>query len=95
MTGLCSFALAVLADLSAAGAFADWLQDRDDPRAERLRARWRVWQADRRRAEALDVGDAERVMPLVLLKGSRISYRVYTADALFHGAVVELFLECW
>lgn len=47
MSDYASFAAAVLADLDAAGPFADWLDERGDPRGKFLRVRWRRWKTER------------------------------------------------
>lgn len=47
MTELGAFAAAVLDGLDGAGAMADFLEERGDPRAVLLRRRWRRWRKDR------------------------------------------------
>lgn len=54
-------AACVNVDLAGAGAFADWLDDRSDPRGRLLRLRWKRWQTDRRKAELAVAHYRERI----------------------------------
>lgn len=54
MTEFAAFVQALLTEPDGAGAFADWLDERGDPRAVLLRRRWRRWQKDRWAAVAAD-----------------------------------------
>jgi uncharacterized protein (TIGR02996 family) len=48
MTDAAGFVAAIRAgDFDAAGVFADWLQERGDPRGVLLRRRWRRWHRER------------------------------------------------
>jgi hypothetical protein len=47
MTEFVAFVAAVVREPDGAGAFADFLDDRGDPRGVLLRRRWRRWQKDR------------------------------------------------
>jgi uncharacterized protein (TIGR02996 family) len=59
-----SFVAAVIADLDAAGPFADWLDERSDPRGRLLRVRWRRWRTERARARlAAEERSAEITRP--------------------------------
>jgi uncharacterized protein (TIGR02996 family) len=54
MTEFATFVAALTADPDGAGAFADFLDERGDPRAVLLRRRWRRWQKDRWAAAELE-----------------------------------------
>lgn len=47
MTEFAAFVAALTAEPDGAGAFADFLDERGDPRGILLRRRWRRWQKDR------------------------------------------------
>lgn len=47
MSELESFAASVVGNLDLAGAFADWLEERGDPRGVLLRRRWKRWLKER------------------------------------------------
>jgi hypothetical protein len=50
-----AFALKVWGEhLDGAGAFADWLEERGDPRGVLLRRRWKRWRKERAEAAAAD-----------------------------------------
>ena len=46
--------------LDLAGALADWLEERGDPRGDLLRRRWRMWVREREDARLLGVGARRR-----------------------------------
>jgi uncharacterized protein (TIGR02996 family) len=52
-----AFVAALLEDPDGAGAFADFLDERGDPRGILLRRRWRRWQKDRGAALAAEEQD--------------------------------------
>lgn len=54
MTEFAAFVEALVREPDGAGAFADWLDERGDPRAVLLRRRWRRWQKDRWAAAAVE-----------------------------------------
>jgi uncharacterized protein (TIGR02996 family) len=65
-----AFVAALLEHPDGAGAFADFLDERDDPRGVLLRRRWRRWQKDRWAALAAEEQDrAERATRWGRLKG--------------------------
>ena len=47
MTEFAAFVAALIEEPDGAGAFADFLDERGDPRGVLLRRRWRRWQKDR------------------------------------------------
>lgn len=57
MTEFATFVAALTADPDGAGAFADFLDERGDPRGVLLRRRWRRWQKDRWAATELEERD--------------------------------------
>jgi uncharacterized protein (TIGR02996 family) len=54
VTEFAAFVAAVVQDPGGAGAFADFLDERGDPRGVLLRRRWRRWQKDRWAAQVAE-----------------------------------------
>lgn len=108
MSDLDSFVWAILVrDPDAAGPFADWLEERGDPRAALLRRRWKRWRTERAAARVRDEQEERRMADpfLSVLAAAKVldpnatgyarvkvTGRVAAVDGVFREYVRERFL---